>query len=264
MRTRSVTPTLRHPVSMHDVDLQKLGVVWGRGYATATLQCDNMMATIFDLPVYDVLFARIFCYLDAWEIWRIKTVSARFNRICWKYFKCFLLELNVDLSTFEIGKDATAKLAAAKVIARISSQLKMFTLHLPLSVIHLLGQRNDVETLFTVIAHASPQLSRLCIINLDSLPFGLTTAKHLGLCCGQLTELVLCNINPTDIDFDILLLSILDHQINAMTKLTLSTVKLCRQDTLRKSAFKTPNLKSLTVRFYLYPIHCLQYTRFIV
>ena len=206
--------------------------------------------TLFDLPLYDVLFPRIFRYFDAWEIWRIRTVSVRFNRICRKYFESSLAVLSVDFSTFEMGKDATelisAKLAAAQEIIRNSTQLKVFTLHLSPTVTHLLA-RDDVETLLTVVAHAAPKLTHMSMINLESLPFSLSTAAELGLCCSQLTELVLCNIDPPGVEFDAIFLNILDHPLNTLIKLTLSTIRFSMKETLCKSAVKTPNLRILTV-----------------
>lgn len=229
---------------------------------------EHTMVTIFDLPLYDVLFPRIFCYLDAWEIWDIRTVSKRFCRLCWQFFRHSLTSLCVDLTTLEPFEKGTIdslleKLTAAKIIIRVSTQLKNFNVHMPPSFSHLPEGKDCIETLLSVLADASPQLRQLCITHFESLPFGSSVAKKLGQCCSQLTELVLWNVNPVESSFDVILLNILHCPILTLTKLSLSAVKFCEKDTLYKCALNISNLKNFTVRliFDCFPVHnvCIQY-----
>ena len=212
-------------------------------------------ATIFDLPVYDVLFPRIFCYLDAWEVWRLRSVSTRLCRVCWKYFRSSLATLCVDLTTQASGEDAMGsvlnRLTAAKEIARVSTQLKKLTVHMASSMTHGVLGRGEIEDLLNVVAYASPQLEQLCIANLESMLFSPSVAQRLGQCCCQLKELVLWNVNPEGVSFDVVFQNILYQPIATLIKLSLSTINFCEKDTLSKSVGKIPNLRKLTVRCML-------------
>lgn len=214
----------------------------------------NVTVTLFDLPLYDILFLKIFSYLDAWEVWRIRTVSTRFCRICWKYFRRSLTTLCVDLTAFGSEKatfsSVLVKLAVAKDIVRVSTQLKMLSIHTDLSISHLLG-KGDIESMLKSVADAAPQLKYLCISNLESQQLSPFVAKGLGQCCSQLTELILCNINPDGTSFDAILLNILGRPIPTLAKLSLSTVKFCEKDTLCKCALNITNLKNFTVSLWM-------------
>ena len=211
----------------------------------------HLAVSLFDLPLYDVLFPKIFCYLDAWEVWRVRTVSKKFCKICWKFFRHYLTTLCVDLATLDGGKDTVdSVLTAAKDIISVSTKLKKFAVFMSSSITHFLGSR-DVETLLTVVADASPQLKQLCITNLASLPLNPLIARRLGQCCSRLTELVMWNINPEGVSFDDILLNILDQPIPSLAKLSLSTIKFCNRDTLYKCALKISNLQNLMVGFMI-------------
>lgn len=207
-------------------------------------------ATLFDLPLYDILFPKIFCYLDAWEVWRIRTVSAKFCRICWKYFRHSLTTLCVDLES-ETQRDAVdsvfSRLTVAKDIIRVSTQLKKLSLHVDPSISRLLG-RGDIEVMLKCVADATPQLKYLSITNLESQQLSPVVAKSLGQCCGRLTELMLWNINPVGTSFDAVLLSILHQPVHTLVKLSLNTVRFCEKDTLFKCALNISNLRSFVVR----------------
>ena len=211
-----------------------------------------MQATIFDLPLYDILFPRIFCYLDAWEVWKIRTVSTRFCRICWTYFRSALTTLCIDLSTCESEEDTVlARLAAAVEITRYCCQLKIFAVHTTsFTCTSVLGKR-DIEGLLMVVAGASPPLERLCISGLAAVQFRPSVAKRLGQCCSQLTELALWNIEPEGTIFDSVFKSILDQPIPTLNKLSLKSVKFYERDTLCKSTVKFPNLKNFTVIYFV-------------
>ena len=209
-------------------------------------------ATIFDLPLYDILFPRVFCYLDAWEVWRIRTVSTRFCRICWTYFSSALTTLCVDLTTYESEEDGIAsvlsKLTAAIEITRICRPLKRFAIHMTsFTCTSVLGKR-DIQTLLMVVASTSPQLELLCISGLQSMQFSLSVARRLGWCCNQLTELALWNIEPDGTIFDSIFNCILDQPIHTLNKLSLKSVKFHERDTLCKSTNKFPNLRNFTVK----------------
>ena len=219
-----------------------------------------VQATIFDLPLYDILFPRIFCYLDAWEVWKLRTVSTRFCRICWTYFRSALTTLCIDLSTCESEEDAVisvlARLTAAIEITRICHQLKIFVVHTTsFTCTSVLGKR-DIEDLLMVVADASPLLERLCISGLTSVQFRPSVAKRLGQCCSQLTELALWNIEPEGTIFDSVFKSILDQPIPTLNKLSLKSVKFYEGDTLCKSTDKFPNLRSFTVIYFI-PVPCM-------
>ena len=209
-------------------------------------------ASIFDLPLYDILFPRIFCYLDAWEVWRIRTVSTRFCRTCWEYFRTALTNLCVDLSVCE-SEDAvapvSARLTAAIEIARDCQQLKKFSVHLTSFICTRVIGKRDIENLLMVVAAASPQLQHLHISGLESLQLSLSVTRSLGQCCSQLTELELWNIEPDGTVFDSVFKSILDQPILTLDKLSLKSVKFYEQDTLCKSSVKFPNLRNLTVKW---------------
>ena len=211
---------------------------------------EKVTTTLFDLPLYDILFLKIFCYLDAWEVWRIRTVSTRFCRICWKYFRRALTTLCVDLTSFGSDKATVSsvlvKLTVAKDIVRVSTQLKKLSVHMDLSISHLL-RKGDIESMLKSVADASPQLKYMCITNLESQQLSPLVAKGLGQCCSQLTELILWNINPEGTSFDVVLLSILERPIPTLAKLSLNTVKFCKKDTLCKCALNITNLRNFTV-----------------
>ena len=209
-------------------------------------------ATIFDLPLYDVLFPKIFCHLDAWEVWKIRTVSARFCKICWMYFRSSLTTLCVDLTmckSEDTISSVSNKLSVAMEITRISSHLKKFAVHMTSFICTSVLGKRDIEELLMVVADASPQLEQLHITGLESVHFSPSVSKQLGECCSQLKELVLWNVNPDGATFDTVFKNILDHPILTLNKLSLKSVKFCERDTLYESALKFPNLRSFTVKF---------------
>lgn len=208
-------------------------------------------ATIFDIPLYDILFPHVFCYLDAWEVWKIRTVSTSFCRICWTYFSSALTTLCVDLTCESEENDiasVSSKLVAAIEITRICRPLKRFAVHLTsFTCTSVLGKR-DVEGLLMTVAGTSPQLEMLHISGLKSVQFSPSVAKRLGQCCNQLTELALWNVDPDGIIFDSIFSCILDQPILTLNKLSLKSIKFYERDTLCKSAIKFPNLRNFTVK----------------
>ena len=224
------------------------------GLETSRKMCVQATTGIFDLPLHDILFPRIFCYLDAWEVWKIRTVSTRFCRICWTYFRSALTTLCVDLSACESSEDAVisvlARLTAAIEITRVCCQLKIFAIHMTsFTCTNVLGNR-DIEGLLMVVADVSPKLNQLHISGLVCVQFSPSVAKRLGQCCSQLTELALWNIE-SDGTFDSVFKSILDQPILTLNKLSLKSVKFYERDTLCKSTVKFPNLRNFTVMYFV-------------
>ena len=164
-----------------------------------TIPDSQVHMSIFQLPLYDVLFPNIFCYMDIWDVWILRTVCRDFCHICWKFYKNACKSLDINLTNCSTPDVAHDKILTARKISKVCTQLESFVIKVS-NISRSCNIEQELNSLLTLVAKGPSEISRLHLAGftisvtspncqlLELLSRGFSNVSEMTLdnikCCG--------------------------------------------------------------------------------